>query len=283
MKDDWTRLEDERDKHNKTMTALLVGIAIAAMISLMIMAYLVFSSSDAKAWDIDKMNSQIEETNVIVNGVCSGTIISKEQRLVLTAYHCVDNLFKEFTEKVVDPKTNEIKEVTKQKLVPLKITTNKVRNFEIVATEDHTAKIVGSDADNDIALIQVIDIDYAPASAAPLAADTYSYKRGLKIYAVGNPSITFDNSITEGIISSPQRMLDIENRSLKVFQFSAGIIGGNSGGSLVNDDGEIIGTVSASLRGSEVSFAVPISYTKAMIIKAGFGSILPAKPDMNIK
>ena len=233
----------------------------------------------AHAWDINKMNRQIEDTNVIVGGICSGTIISKPQRLVLTAYHCVDNLFEEVEEKTVDPKTGEIKTITKQKIIPLKITTNKVRDYEIIATEDHTAKVVGSDQENDIALIQVIDTDYAPIAAAKLVSDSYTYMRGLKIFAIGNPAITYDNSITEGIISAPQRMLDVDGKRLKVFQFSAGIIGGNSGGAIVNDDGEIIGTVSAAIRGSAIAFGVPISYTKDMVKKAGFGSILgPVKP-----
>ena len=249
---------------------------ILAVICLMAIAYILNSKvARADGWGIDQMNTQIEETNVIVNGVCSGTIISKEQRLVLTAYHCVDTLFQEVTEKIVDPKTGEVKEHTIQKIVPLKIITNKLRNFEVIATEEHTATVVGSDSSADIALIQVIDKDYAPMAAAALAPETYSYKRGLHVFAVGNPAIVFDNSITEGIISAPQRMLDIDGKRLKVFQFSAGIIGGNSGGSVLNDQGEMIGTVSAAMRGSAISFAVPISYTKEMIVKAGFGAILP--------
>lgn len=246
---------------------------LAKLCTTILFVCLAFNNS-ARAWDIDKMNTQIEQTNVIVNGVCSGTIISKEQRLVLTAYHCVDDLFQKITEDEVDPKTGEIKSVDKQKLVPLKITTNKVRNYEVISTEDHTAKIVGSDKDGDIALIQVIDTDYIPLSAAPLASDTYVYKRGLKVYAVGNPAIVFDNSITEGIISSPQRMLEIEGKRFKTFQVSASVIGGNSGGSIVNDNGELIGTTSATMRSGTITFAVPISYTKAMITKAGFGAIL---------
>ncbi len=253
----------------------------ATGIVLAVLFYLIFITP-AHAWDINKMNTQIEDTNVIVGGVCSGTIISKEQRLVLTAFHCVDDLFQEVTEKIEDPKTGEIKEITKRKLLPLLITTHKVRNFEIVATEDHTAKIVGSDKDTDIALIQVIDTDYAPLAAAPLAPDDYAYKRGLKIYVVGNPAIKFDNSITEGIISSPQRTLDFgDDKRLKAFQVSSPVIGGNSGGSVLNDDGEIIGTLSAGVRGAAISFAVPISYTKDMITKAGFGAILPRPKSSN--
>ena len=251
------------------MVGMLIGIGILLLVNV----------TSARAWDIDKMNTQIEDTNVIVGGVCSGTIISKSQRLVLTAYHCVDNLFEEVDEKIVDPKTGEIHEIKRQKIIPLKITTNKIRDFEIIATEDHTAKVVGSDQENDIALIQVIDTDYAPIAAAKIVSDSYKYMRGLKIFAIGNPAITFDNSITEGIISAPQRMLEIDGKRLKVFQFSAGIIGGNSGGAIVNDDGELIGTVSAAVRGSAIAFGVPISYTKEMITKAGFGSVLgPRKP-----
>lgn len=253
-------------------------VLLASILYILAAAFVFLSVKPAKAWDIDKMNAQIEQTNVIVGGVCSGTIISTSQRLVLTAYHCVDDLFQEVTEKVVDPKTGEVHEITKQKIVPLKITTNKVRNYEIIATEDHAAKVVGSDKDSDIALIQVIDTDYAPIAAAPLASDSYTYKRGLRVYAVGNPAITYDNSVTDGIISSPQRMLDIDDKHLKVFQISASVIGGNSGGSILNDDGEMIGTLSAGVRGANISFAVPISYTKAMIAKAGFGFIIPQQP-----
>lgn len=235
------------------------------------------SADKSATWDITKMNYQIENTNVIVGGVCSGTIISKAQRLVLTAFHCVDSLFKEVTEKIVDTKTGEIKEITKQKLVPLNISVNKVRDFEIVSTSEFAAKIVGSDKLTDVALVQVTDTDWAPIDEALFASDTYSYQRGLHIYAVGNPAIQFDNSITEGIISSPQRTLNIGGNDLKVFQHSASVIGGNSGGAILNDDGELIGTLSAGVPGADISFAVPISYSKVMIRKAGFGGVLEGK------
>ena len=248
------------------MKNLLSSIALASM----------FLVTPAHAWDIDKMNAQIEDTNVIVGGVCSGTIISKAQRLVLTAYHCVEQQFTEVSEKVVDPKTSEIKEVTKRVLVPLQITTNKVRNFEVIETTQHTAKIVASDSDNDIVLLQVTDVDFAPAAEVKLASDSYQYKRGLRVFAVGNPGIAFDNSVTEGIISSPQRTVEIDGKSLKMFQNSATIIGGNSGGAILNDDGDLIGTVSVGMRGASIGFAVPISFTKAMIKATSFASILDA-------
>lgn len=236
----------------------------------------------AMSWDIDKMNAQIDKTNVIVGGVCSGTIISKEDRLVLTAYHCINDLFEDYEEETVNPDTGEIKKISKRRKLPLEVWTNKVRDYEIVSTVKYSAKIAASDDKHDIALIQITDTDYVPSAAVVLAPDTYKYRRGLKVYAVGNPGIQYDNSITEGIISNAERTITIDGKDGKYFQHSATTIGGNSGGSILNDDGELIGTVSAGLRGAAIGFAVPISFTKDMLKKAGFTKIIPPTDNMPI-
>ena len=227
----------------------------------------------ASAWDIDKMNEQIEKTNVIVGGVCSGTLISKKDRLVLTAYHCIRDQYEDYTEKVVDD-DGVVTEVKKRRRLPLEVWQNKVRDYEIVSTVKYGAKIVGSNANNDVALVQITDEDYVPSMVAKLAPDSYKYKRGLKVFAVGNPAIQFDNSISEGIIAAPERSLDfgLGTASQRLFQHSASTIGGNSGGSVLNDEGELIGTVTGGLRGAPIGFAIPIKYAKEMIRKAGFAA-----------
>lgn len=232
-------------------------------------------SFPAHAWDIDKMNTQIDTTNVIVGGVCSGTIISKKDRLILTAYHCINDLFEDYTEEVVDDK-GEVTEVKKRRKLPLEVWTNKVRDYEIISTVKYSAKILASDQKNDIALLQVVDTDYVPLGQVALAPDTYKYRRGFKVYAVGNPGIKFDNSITEGIISNAERTINIDGTDMKMFQHSATTVGGNSGGSILNDDGELIGTVTAGMRGAAIGFAVPIKFTKDMVKKAGFKDIIPS-------
>ncbi len=252
---------------------------IACAICLLVMAVLT-GRAKADGWAIDAMNEQIEKTNVIVGGVCSGTIINKDERLMLTAYHCVDNLFTDEEVKEADEKTGEVKTRTVRKKKPLEIITRKVVDFEIVATSSHLAKIVGSNRASDIALLQVIDADYKPDMAAKLAPDSFKYSRGVKVYAVGNPGIEYDNSITEGIISAPQRTVhfsELGDDGIKMFQHSASTIGGNSGGSILNDKGELIGTVTGGIRGAAISFGVPISFTKEMIRKAGFAKMLEAQ------
>jgi S1-C subfamily serine protease len=236
------------------------------------------ASVPASAWDIDRMNEQIEKTNVIVGGVCSGTFIAVSERLVLSAHHCITDQVKTEEVEEVDPKTGEIRKKTIQKRIPLSISVRKVQDYEVVGITEHLVKIVGIDAKNDIALLQVVDTEFKPLAAAPLASDSYSYKRGLTVYAVGNPGIEFDNSITQGIISAPERTVSFGPGSeFKMFQHSATTIGGNSGGSILNDNGELIGTVTGGLRGAAISFAVPIKFTKALLRSSGFAKVLERK------
>jgi S1-C subfamily serine protease len=241
-------------------------------------AVLVLIASPALAnWPLEKMNEQIEKTNVIVGGVCSGTIIDIEERLVLTAHHCITGQLVDETVKEVDPATGEVKTKTVQKRKPLSITVHKRADYEIVSSQSYLVKIVGIDPKNDIALLQVTDADYKPAMAAKLAPDSWVIKRGQTVYSVGNPGIEFDNSVSQGIVSAPQRTVDFGTEKFRMFQHSATTIGGSSGGSILNENGDLIGTVTGGLRGAAIGFAVPISFSKEMIRKAGFGKVLDNK------
>lgn len=242
-----------------------------------IAAIMAFIAIPARAdWPLDKMNAQIENTNVIVSGICSGTVISVEKRLVLTAYHCVTDNVRDVQKRDVDPKTGEVRVRTVQETAPMYVETwHYGPNYEVISSARWTADIVGFDSASDTALLQVEDAAWVPKAAAPLAPVGYTYDRGKTVYAVGNPGILFDNSITQGIISAPARRLDFGNGvKIPLFQHSASVIGGNSGGAIYNDNGEMIGTLTGGVRGADISLAVPISFAKAMIKRAGFGDIL---------
>lgn len=234
----------------------------------------------AAEWDMDR---QITETNVVLGaggkGFCSGTIISIKHRLILTAAHCVkDQVSREEVEDV-DPVTGEVRKRTIQKRLDLEVWQNVTKDYEIVFSQHYLAKVKGVDRKADVAILQVVDESYIPSMAAPLAPDSTALKRGMTIYIIGNPGIKFDNSITKGIVSAPERSIDFDDGdgAVKLFQVDAASTGGNSGGQVVNESGEIIGTLTGGLRGVNINFAAPISQTKKLLASIGFRDVVDPK------
>lgn len=231
-----------------------------------------------ETWDLMKMAQQIDLTNVVVgvggNGFCSGTIISTRHRLVLTASHCVTERITREQQEFVDPVTGEVTKKTVEKKLDLEVWQNVTRDYQVISSRHYVAKIVGNDAGNDVALLQILDVGFKAPMEAPLAPESHALMRGQTIYVVGNPGVVLDNSVTKGIVSSTERTLDVAGKQLKVFQIDAASIGGNSGGSVLNESGELVGTLDAGLRGSGINFAVPISATRALLRRSGFGDVM---------
>jgi S1-C subfamily serine protease len=104
----------------------------------------------------------------------------------------------------------------------------------------HTAKVLGTDASTDLAVIRV----KAPQSALhPLSlADSSKIAVGDRVYAIGNP-FGLDRTMTAGIVSGVGRDIQAPNGLTisKAIQTDAAINHGNSGGPLLNDKGEVIG------------------------------------------
>ena len=103
----------------------------------------------------------------------------------------------------------------------------------------------------DLALIQVdgSGFDYLqPGDVSSLAG-------GQTVFAIGSP-LGLDNTISQGLISNPNRVVD----GLGYIQISAPISHGSSGGALINDKGQLIGITSAGFEdGQNLNLAVPIN------------------------
>lgn len=107
----------------------------------------------------------------------------------------------------------------------------------------HEAKLIGSDAATDLALIK---IDTTGLVAAELG-DSSELRVGEYVLAVGNPGgMEFSSSVTMGIVSAIDRPLTIsEGYTMNTIQTDAAINPGNSGGALVNMSGQVVGISSA--------------------------------------
>jgi hypothetical protein len=243
--------------------------------ALAVLALLSLSSSAKADWSIDRMDEQIAATNVILGDhadpFCSGTIISKKDRLILTADHCVAEMFRTRTERKVDPKTGEVREILiEEQAGMMDVWTNRYLDYEVVGQNHFFAKVKARNSQFDVAVLQVVDPEWKAEGAAPFAPASWKIKRGQTVYVVGNPAGILDASVSKGIVSNTQRKLKIGNYPTNYFQIDAAIIGGNSGGAVYSDQGELIGVVSAAMRASTIGFIVPIQEVKDMLATAGF-------------
>ncbi len=130
------------------------------------------------------------------------------------------------------------------------------------------AKLVGSDPDNDLAVIKV-DAPKEKLKVIPMG-DSKPLKIGQKVLAIGNP-FGLQRTLTTGIISSLGRTIRSESGTLMedIIQTDAAINPGNSGGPLLNSEGEIIGINSAIISPSGgsvgIGFAIPVNAAKRVI------------------
>ena len=125
-------------------------------------------------------------------------------------------------------------------------------------TTSYDATLIGSDEDNDIALLKIDAEGLTPATFG----DSSSLAVGDYVVAIGNPLGTLGGTVTDGIISALAREVTIEDKSMTLLQTNAQISPGNSGGGLFNAKGELIGIVNAKDSATEVegiAFAIPVN------------------------
>ncbi|MGL5633718.1 MAG: S1C family serine protease [Sarcina sp.] len=133
--------------------------------------------------------------------------------------------------------------------------------------EEVNAKVVNFDAKADLAVLQITDKVKMPGVAK--LGDSSKLLAGQSVIAIGNPlGKEFSETVTSGIISSPNRRLseDGTEQNVQTFiQTDTAINPGNSGGPLINANGEIIGVNTAKKVGEEIEgigFSIPINTVK---------------------
>lgn len=135
--------------------------------------------------------------------------------------------------------------------------------------EAYEAKVKGTDADNDVAVIEVnlSDLKKETQDAIKIAkiGDSDSLKVGEQVVAIGN-ALGYGQSVTTGIVSAKDRSNSTNQTPL--IQTDAAINPGNSGGALINMSGEIVGINSSKYADTSVEgmgYAIPIKAVETII------------------
>jgi S1-C subfamily serine protease len=132
------------------------------------------------------------------------------------------------------------------------------------------ATLVGKDPDTDLAILKIYTDGYSFARLG----DSSQLQIGQFVIAIGNP-LGYQQTVTTGILSAMGRTLRTNNGMLidNVIQSDAALNPGNSGGPMINTDGEVIGVNTAIIAGAQgMSFSVDINTAKevaSQLIKNG--------------
>ena len=132
--------------------------------------------------------------------------------------------------------------------------------------KSYKAKVLGTDARNDLALIR---IDAGRKLPTLRLGDSDALVVGQKVLAIGNPFGLFEGTLTTGIVSSLNRSIQTEedHKLEGMIQTDAAINPGNSGGPLLDSHGSVIG-INTAIYGQGnigIGFAMPVNRAKEML------------------
>lgn len=277
-----TEQKKSRKKVPKLVSTICLGLVFgvvgsAAFVTSNIVADRVFGLSETSGnnsktvanTQVSQTSSQTSDTSSSVSAIVKNTMPSVVSITSLSVQQ-VQNFFGNISEQEVKSGGSGI--IIGQNDTELLIVTNnhvvsdsETLTVSFVDNESVEAQIKGTEASNDLAVIAVklADIKSETMDAIKVATigDSEAIEVGDQVIAIGN-ALGYGQSVTTGIISAKDRTITVDSLTMNVMQTDAAINSGNSGGALLNINGEVVGINSAKVNSSisdGIGYAIPIS------------------------
>lgn len=250
----------------KTKTLLII-IIIAICVYLMVACDGSFVGLDS-----DRLSSESSNTNTLVNSLIAPS----------ANYEVIINTV---SPTIIEGGLTEVVSLTKDTVVSISCTIgsegnssgsgvffaeDKDKNFTFVITCCHvidnatTIKaikndgteldclLIGGDDEKDIAVLRVNGTHKVANIRNLSSEDGEPLKLAESVYAIGNPLGTLGGSVTQGIISGTERIINMDGVSMNLLQIDVAVNPGNSGGALFDYYGTLVGIVNAKSVGADV-------------------------------
>ena len=147
----------------------------------------------------------------------------------------------------------------------------RIKGIEGNFDKSYKGAVVACDKDNDISILKIVDKTYDGIGTIPYKIGKTMVDVGENIFVLGYPAVDTmgeEIKVTEGIISSSSGF----RGNSSMYQISAAVQPGNSGGPLFDDEGTIIGIVCAKHADAEnANYAVKISNLFSLINSSNLG------------
>ena len=195
---------------------------------------------------VDMYVNDIEDENIRDPKEWSGTGFALNNGYVVTNYHVIENA----------------KSIS-------------IKGIKGDFTSKYNATVIATDKYNDLALLQISDNSFKGFGSIPYNVKTSVSDVGEDVFVLGYPltsTMGDEIKLTTGVISSKTGF----QGDVSLYQISAPIQPGNSGGPLFDNKGNLIGIVNAKHKDAEnVGYAIKTSYLKNLIESSISNSILP--------
>ena len=265
--------ENRREKQKEKIILMILMVVIIALLCVLIIkldAPLQIQTQGAD-YDATKLSTKYEEnvdnssSKTIENVVKSVVGISKLKKTGET-------IFLEDSEEKLGLGSGIILTENGYILTNQHVVGNKYGNCYVTLENgsSYNASVIWADSNIDLAIIKIIanNLDYIELG------DSDNISLAEEVYAIGNPiGIEFQRTVTKGIISGVNRTIKLNENEKESYmedliQTDATINEGNSGGPLVNSNGELIGINTVKITDADgIGFAVPINIIKPILEK----------------